>query len=237
MNRRNTIILLACAGVVSLMQLAAQGVTGRVGLEGLYLMTRFWPGSELETATYSFHDGALVRNPIATGKSLDVQTERATHPNDVGTYSLAGGQLVMTLAGKPQTAKFEPETGGCFGWDAGTFCPVDSFKPGTTLDGVFTGGASVGGGAVISSLTIIFKPDGSYRRDSAASFSNKGKVDASGGSIAAERGAYRIDGNALYLMPEGGKQQVVSTFPYDDGTKGAQPRSIYFGGGMLKRVK
>lgn len=223
---------------VPLKQVAAGGAAAGGGLDGLYFMTRFWPNTGLETATYSFHNGAVVRNPIAAGNSLDVQAERATHPNDVGTYSLSGGQLVMTLAGTPHTAKFEKETGGCFGWDAGVFCPVKTFKPGTTLDGTFTGGASVGGGAVMSSMTITFKPDGSYQLESAASFSSKGKVsNVSGGSTGGERGTYRINGNALTLMPQGGKQQVVSTFPYDDGSKGPEPRSIYFGGGMLKRAR
>ena len=57
-----------------------------------------------------------------------------------------------------------------------------------------------------------------------------------GSSAGSERGNYRIEGTALHLMPEAGKETVVSTFSYDDGSKGPARRSVYFGGGMLKRV-
>ena len=204
------------------------------GLNGLYFMTRFWVGSGLETSTYRFQNGTVVRNPIGS----DVQAERATHPKDVGTYQLQGGQLVFSMPDGNHSAKFEPETSGCFGWDAGSFCPVEVFKPGTTLDGTFEGGASVGGGAVMSSTAITFKRDGTYESESAVSFSTQGRTTAvSGGSVGKERGKYRIDGTAMHMMPDGGKETVVSTFPWDDGTQGPAPRSVYFGGGMIKRVK
>jgi hypothetical protein len=66
-------------------------------------------------------------------------------------------------AGTQKKAKFEPMDHGCFGWDAGIFCPVEVFKPGTTLDGTFEGGVSVGGGALMSSTTIAFNRDGTYQ--------------------------------------------------------------------------
>lgn len=204
------------------------------GLNGLYFMTRFWVGSGLETSAYRFQNGTVVRNPIGS----DVQAERATHPKDVGTYQLQGGQLQVNVAGSNHNAKFEPMDKGCFGWDAGIFCPVEVFKPGTTLDGTFEGGASVGGGAVMSSTAITFKRDGTYESESAVSFSTQGRTTAvSGGSVGKERGKYRIDGTAMHMMPDGGKETVVSTFPWDDGTQGPAPRRVYFGGGMMNRLK
>ena len=201
---------------------------------GLYLMTRYWPGSGLEMGAYLFRNGTVVRNPIGA----DIESERAVHPKEVGTFQLQGGNLMMNFAGTPQTARFESENGGCFGWDAGSFCPAEVFKPGATLDGVFEGGASVGGGAVMSSTAITFHADGSYTRESAASFKTTTSASTvSGGSTGADKGRYRIEGTALHLMPEGGKETVVSTFPYDDGSQGPAPRRVYFGGGMLKRIK
>lgn len=235
MKRTTISTLLLCAGTVLHGQEGGRAKAGSP--DGLYFMTRFWVGSGLETATYLFHNGEVAINPIAPGTALNVAAERAAHPNRVGTYRLAGGQLSMTFDGAPKTAKFEVEKDGCFGWDAGSFCPVKSFQAGATLNGRFTGGASVGGGAVISNMTITFKPDGTYQRESAASFATKSKVsETSGGSTGSEHGTYRIDGNALYIKPQGGREQAVNTFPYDDGTQGPAPRSIYFGGGMLKRA-
>ncbi len=236
MKKRITVVLLALASVTS-PGAAAKGAPAG-GLDGLYFMTRS-TGGDLETATYLFHAGTVVKNPIvSTAQDMNLQVERASHPNDVGTYSLQSGRLVLTMANGQQQEKFEPESGGCFGWDAGVFCPVEVFKPGTTLDGTFSGGASVGGGAVMSSMTITFKPDGSYQRESTGSFASKStRSTVTGGATGSERGRYRIEGTALHLMPEGGKATVVSTFPYDDGSKGPTPRSVYFGGGMLKRLK
>lgn len=206
--------------------------------DGLYLMTRFWPGSGLELATYRFQAGSVVKNPIGPAKNLDVQAERATHPNDVGTFRLEGGQLELTFTGKGQKAKFEPEDKGCFGWDAGIFCPVEIFKPGSTLEGTYEGGASVGGGTVMSSTTITFRRDGTYQRESIGSVSSKSASSTvSASSTGTEHGRYRVEGTALHLMPEGGKERVLSTFPYDDGSKGPAPRRLYFGGGMLKRLR
>src|SRR5512132_4017209 len=140
----------------------AIGPAAAADLDGLYLMTRFWPGSGLEIATYGFHDGRVVINPVGSGKTLDIAAERASHPKQVGTYKLQGGQLVVLMDGNTHQSKFEPESKGCFGWDAGIFCPVEAFKPGAALEGTFTGGASAGGGAVMSSTTITFAKDGTY---------------------------------------------------------------------------
>lgn len=204
------------------------------GVNGLYFMTRFWVSSGLEIATYRFQNGTVVRNPIAS----DLQAERATHANDVGTYQLQGGQLLVAVAGSNHTARFEPMDHGCFGWDAGIFCPAEVFKPGTTLEGTFEGGASVGGGALMASTMITFKRDGTYQCGTAVSFSSVGRTTAvAGGSTTSERGKYRIDGPALHMTPEGGQESVYSTFPWDDHTPGPAPQHVYLGGRMMNRLK
>lgn len=189
--------------------------------EGLYLMTRSAFGG-LTTEAYRFDDGTVVRNPIAPDQQ---------RPDDVGTYAIDGDQMTMTFGGEPATAEIEPGDEGCFFWDMGNFCPVGAFDD-DTLEGTFSGGASVGGGVVASVVTITFTPDGSYTLSTLGSVST---ADTAAGSSAVERGSYEIDGNLLTLTPEGGTPRSLTTFPYDDGSEGAQPRRIFFGGGMLKR--
>ncbi|WP_257388619.1 copper resistance protein NlpE [Tahibacter caeni] len=201
------------------------------GPHGLYLMTRYSVGT-LTLEAYRFADGAVVRNPIAAVD--EIERERTQRPQDVGTYRLDGGKLVMTFDRRPLSSEYEREDGGCFGWDGGSFCPVEPFASGARIDGVYTGGASVGGGAVMSAATLTLRGDGSYALSSVGSV-RTGTEAGSFGSSAEEQGRYRIDENALTLIPSGGAEKRFSSFPYDDGSAGPAPRRIYFGGGMLKR--
>ncbi len=90
----------------------------------------------------------------------------------------------------------------------------------------------------MASTDITFRPDGTYQKSSVGSFTSRSAASTvSGGSVGQEQGKYRIDGTALHLMPDGGQEKILSTFPYDDGTPGPAPRSVYFGGTMLKRAK
>ncbi len=222
--------------VIAASLLYVNAAVAQGSLNGLYFMTRL-SGSSLETATYLFHNGTLVKNPVSSSNTPNLDAERAIHPNDVGTYKLQGGQLTLTLLHSNRQARFEQMNGG-FGWDAGIFSPVEVFKPGATLDGTFTGGNSVGGGALMSSSNITFHRDGTYQSGTITSFDSKGRTsEVSGGSQSSEHGRYRIDGTALRMTPDGGKESVFSTFPWDDGTPGAAPRAVYFGGTMMTRAK
>jgi hypothetical protein len=231
LSKLTTIFLLAFAGL----SLTAAPTTAP---EGLYLMTRF-QGGGLEIRTYWFHNGAVVMNPVASTRILDLPAERALHGKAVGTYALQAGQLTLTFPDSNIKARFEADShGGGFGWNAGAFSPVEVFKPGATLEGTFSGGSSTGGGALMSSSNITFRRDGTYVSDSATSFSSQGRTSgASGESVGKESGRYRIDGIALHMIPNGGKETVVTTFPYDDGTTGPAPRSVYFGGGLMNHIK
>ncbi len=205
--------------------------------EGLYLMTRYRANSGVESRTYWFHNGTVVINPVASVKGLDIQAERAAHPNDVGTYQLQAGQLRFTFPNSDRTARFETIPGG-FGWDAGIFSPVEVFKPGATLEGTFSGGASAGGGAIMRSTVITFRRDGTYVSEAIGTVLSVGRTSAiSAGSTGTERGKYRIEVTALHMTPDGGKETVYNTFPYDDHTPGPAPRGVYFGGTLLTRTK
>jgi hypothetical protein len=211
------------------------GAYGSTGVDGLYYMTRTQFPSGLETATCWFHNGTVVYNPVDWTK-FDVPAERASHPQDVGTYSVQGGQLVVAWPGGEQwETKLDPY--GNFFWNNGNFLHVKIFKPGTTLDGTFSGGVSVGGGEILTSNTITFKRDGTYESGGQVSVHSEGDLTSvTGGSVGAEHGKYRIDGMTLHLMPEGGKETVVSTFPFGDDTNGPALR-LYFNGRMLTRAQ
>jgi hypothetical protein len=190
--------------------------------DGLYLMTRMVYGGSLETTAYRFDDGTVVRNPIAPEQQK---------PQDVGSYTLDGANLTMRFGEDESSSEVESGDEGCFFWDMGNFCPVGEFDQ-DTLDGSFSGGASAGFGAVTSTVTVVFRPDGSYTLASLGSVStSEGSAGGSGG----ESGRHELDRNLLTLTPDGGASRSLTTFPYDDGSEGAQPRRIFFGGGMLKR--
>jgi hypothetical protein len=106
------------------------------GPHGLYLMTRFSVGT-LTLEAYRFTDGTVVRNPIAG--IGEIERERAQRPQDVGSYRLDGDNLVMSFDGKPVSSTYERGDSGCFGWDAGSFCPVTTFAADTRIDGVYAG--------------------------------------------------------------------------------------------------
>lgn len=202
------------------------------GPHGLYLMTRFSVGT-LTLEAYRFNDGTVVRNPVAGVDAI--AQERAQRPQDVGSYRMEGGNLVMSFGNEPAVnSAYERDDGGCFSWDAQSFCPVKPFARDAKVDGVYSGGASVGGGAVMSASTVTFRSDGTYSLSSAASIKT-GTDAGTVGSTGAWQGRYRFDENGLTLSPDNGAEQRYSSFPYDDGSAGPAPRRIYFGGGMLKR--
>jgi hypothetical protein len=211
------------AAALAVMVFAVSACAGAGEPDGLYLMTRMVYGGSLETTAYRFDDGAVVRNPIAP---------ELQKPDDVGTYSVDGASMTMTFAGNATTSDVEDGDSGCFFWDMGNFCPVGEFED-DALDGTFSGGASAGFGAVSSAMTVTFKPDGSYTLSSTGAVVTS---EGSAGSSNEERGTYEIDGNLLTLTPESGAPRSLTTFPYDDGSEGAQPRRMFFGGGMLKRI-
>lgn len=206
----------------SLMLLLAACGAGAGEPDGLYLMTRMVYGGSLETTAYRFEGGKVVRNPIAPEQQK---------PEDVGSYTSDGANLTMRFGDAETTSEVESGDEGCFFWDMGNFCPVGEFDE-DALDGTYSGGASAGFGAVTSVVTVTFRPDGSYSLSSLGAVSTS---EGSAGSSGDETGRYEIDGNLLTLTPDGGASRSLTTFPYDDGSEGAQPRRMFFGGGMLKR--
>lgn len=201
---------------------------------GLYLMTRFSFGS-YNIEVWFFSKGKFAKTPKFVGKTLDFAGAEAQSPGTTGTFSISGDK--MTLVGpafKATESRLEPGAGagGCFYWNAGLYCPATSFGSGDALSGTFSG--SIGSGGASSAMTVKFTPDGKYEMSRSGSVQIPGAYAGSSGS---SRGRYELEGNVMRLTPEtGGAAMLMTTLPYDDGSKGLQPRRLYLGGFMLKRT-
>lgn len=207
--------------------------------DGLYLMTRYIPGSSLEIQGWYFKGGRLSNLPLGNVANFDFNAAAKAHPDRTGTYTISGKTMTINCAnGKKSEGSYEPGDQNCFYWDMGNFCPATPFPPNTKLSGVFEGGASAGYGAVANAHTITFNPDGTYKMSSAASLKSEvsNGTQLQGGATGEESGTYSISGTTMTLTG-GGKTRQVLTFPYDDGTKGPAPRRIMFDAIMLKHTK
>ena len=208
------------------------------GPQGLYMMTRMVMGSSLELAGWYFKNGQVAENPRGDVARFDFKAAAAEAPGTTGTFVLSGKTMTMSWAnGKKATADYEPGDHGCFYWDMGSFCPVEPFGKNQKIDGVFSGGASAGSGRVANATTLTLSGSGQYRLEQVGSVRSgaSGGTQLQAGSSGGESGTYELSGTGLVLKSASGKSRQVLAFPYDDGTKGPQPRRIFFDGAMLKR--
>jgi hypothetical protein len=106
---------------------------GAATLDGVYQMKRYSPGAtgRMEIATFTFHNGEVVRNPVGSADKPDAPIERLAHANAVGTYKQQAGELTLDLGGRNTKGKLEWAAGGCFRWDTALFCPVDGVLAGS----------------------------------------------------------------------------------------------------------
>ena len=221
--------------LVAVLLLAAFPALAAGPADGLYLMTRF-SGSSLSMDAFLFRKGQVARAPESDVEGFDFAAARSARPDRTGTYGMEGETLVVTWADGKTIASNYKQDKDCFGWNGGIFCPVKPFAKGARLEGKFSGGQSAGGGAVASSTTISFSPDGSYALSSTGSVSPGGGVAGSAASSSSETGSYELSGTSLTLRSAGGAAKKILVFPYDDGGKGKQPARLYFGGTMLRRA-
>ena len=206
--------------------------------QGLYMMTRMIMGSSLELAGWYFKNGHVAENPRGDIARFDFKAAAAQAPDTTGTFAISGKKMTMSWAsGKKATGDYEPGDRGCFYWDMGSFCPVEPFGKNQKIDAAFSGGASAGSGRVANATTLTLTSGGQYKLEQVGSVKSapSAGTQLQAGSSGAEAGAYELSGTVLTLKPAGGAPRQVLSFPYDDGTKGPQPRRIFFNGAMLKR--
>lgn len=207
--------------------------------DGLYLMVRVLMGSSPEISGWYFKNGKLSNRPMGNVANFDFNAAARANPDKTGTYTISGKKMIINWSnGKKSEGDYEPGDHNCFYWDMGSFCPVQPFPPGTKLSGTFEGGASAGYGAVSNAHTLILNADGTYKMSSASSLKSDSSNGSQlyGGASGEESGTYSINGTTM-TMTGGGKTRQVLTFPYDDGTKGPQPRRIMFDAIMMKHTK
>jgi hypothetical protein len=230
---------MAVLGVIASAILVAPRPALAAGPQGLYMMTRMVMGSSLEIAGWYFKNGQVAENPRGDIARFDFKAAAAESPAVTGTFAISGKTMTMSWAnGKKSTGDYEPGDHGCFYWDMGSFCPAEPFGKNQKLDGVFSGGASAGYGRVANATTLSLTSGGQYRLEQAGSVKSapSGGTQLQAGSSGGETGTYELSGTVLTLKPSGGKPRQILAFPYDDGTKGPQPRRIFFDGAMLKRL-
>jgi hypothetical protein len=239
MGKRVNAILL-----IGLLLSLASAIPARAAgpVDGLYLMVQYAFGS-LNLDAYYFKGGQVARSPQGKVATLDFAALKRAAPWKVGTVLMTNDMMEIRWGdGSVSKNRFEPEAAGpCFGFDAGTYCPVAGFKPGDRLNGSFEGGLSASSdrNAVRNARRIDFTADGHYAMDAVGSLLDlEEKTDqVMAFSSGSEQGTYELDGTALSLHPAGRKAYVVLTFPYDvGGDPKKAPDHVYFGGTMLKRL-
>jgi hypothetical protein len=210
--------------------------------DGLYLMLQYAFGS-LQLDAYYFKGGQVARSPQGNVATLDFAALKRAVPWKVGTVAMTNDIMEIRWGdGSVSKNRFEPEANGpCFGFDAGTYCPVSGFKPGDRLNGSFEGGLRASGerNAATNGRKIDFTADGHYSMDAVGSLLDLEEKSGQvlGFSSGTEQGTYELNDTALSLHPAGRKAYVVLTFPYDiGGDPKKMPDHVYFGGTMLKRL-
>ena len=206
--------------------------------KGIYMMTRMVMGSSLQIEGWYFKNGQVAENPRGDVARFDFKAAAAEAPGSTGTFTISGKNMTVSWAnGKKATGNYQPGDHGCFYWDMGSFCPVEPFGKNQKLDGVFTGGASAGSGRVANATTLTLMSSGQYQLEQVGSVTSapSAGTQLQAGSSGGDAGTYDLSGTVLILKSASGKSRHVLTFPYDDGTKGPQPRRMFFDGAMLKR--
>lgn len=209
----------------------------KAGLEGAYLRVEsFFMGTSLTLKNEGWFftkDGKFSKTPQGGFSFKDFAPKRKSD----GTYWITGGKITFAFAdgSKPLVYDFE-NTGNEIKWGGVGATRVEGFKPGWRLEGAYEGGSSIGGGALMSSSTIVFRRDGTYARESIANIqSTSSKSVVSGGTQTAAVGTYAFDGFTLTLKPNDAPAANYTVFAFGDKDAAGRPEYIYRDGVMMKR--
>lgn len=209
----------------------------KAGLEGAFLRVEsfFFSGSlTLNNQGWFFtKDGRFSKSPAGGFSFQDFKPGGASD----GTYWIADGQITLAWAdgSEPSVYDFESK-GGELRWGGLGSTRVEGFPKGWRFDGEYEGGASIGGGALMASNTIVFRRDGTFGRSSVASFrAESDRSVVSGGSTGEAAGTYEFDGFTLTLKNHGGEAQAFTVFAFGDKDAAGRPEYLYRDGTMMRR--
>ena len=211
----------------------------KAGLEGAWLRVEsvYW-GSNLSLSNQGWFftkDGRFSRAPTGGFDFKDFGKGPARKTD--GNYWIEGDKLHLQWADGSQTTEYGFARKGdelVLGGIGST--PVEGFKKGWRFDGEYEGGASVGGGAVANSNTLVFRKDGSFGSSSIGSIrSDSPQSTVSAGSQTQGGGTYEFDGYTLVLLHADGQLAKHTVFAFGDRDRAGRPEYIYRDGTMLRR--
>lgn len=218
----------------------ARPAGAKAGIEGAFLRVEtFYSGSSLSLSNQGWFftkDGRFSKAPRGGFDLKEFATTTEPRKTD-GSYWIADGKITFAWASgsKPTVYDFKVE-GDDLKWSGLGSVRVEGFKKSWRFDGEYSGGASIGGGALASSNTIVFRADGTYSRESVASFkAASDRSVVSGGSTGAAAGTYAFDGFTLSLTATDGTVQAFTVFAFGHNDAAGRPEYIYRDGQMMKR--
>ncbi|MCC6414783.1 MAG: hypothetical protein IT582_02610 [Opitutaceae bacterium] len=211
----------------------------KAGIEGVFLRVEsFFMGTSLTLSNQAWFftkDGKFSRAPSGGFSFKGFEPKR----NSDGTYWVAGGKITFAYAdgSKPLTYDFQNK-GDELKWGGLGASRVEGFPKGWRFDGVYEGGASIGGGAMASSSAVEFRRDGTYAREGVANVGNTTSQSVvSGGAQSRGAGTYAFDGYTLTLKPNDGAAVSYTVIAFGEKDAAGRPEYIYRDGTMMKRQK
>lgn len=209
------------------------------GLQGAWLRleTYYWNGSlSLSNYGWFFTKSGRVSRAPSEGFNFEEFEKADQAGKEDGVYWITGDKMTIRWAdgSKDWDYTFEKK-GDELVLDGTGATPVEGFKPGWRLEGEYEGGASLGGGALASSSTIVFRKDGTFARSSISSFKSTGDTtEISGGSQSASAGTYEFNGHTLTLKLNEGTATSYTVFAFGAKDGEGRPEYIYRDGTMMR---
>jgi hypothetical protein len=204
--------------------LALSAVSRAADIEpGLYLNTSYSNGYTSIGTVLIGPDHKFALNPRNGIDPFDWEAAAKASPGSVGTFTVVGNSVKVTLA-SGKTVGYEAEfSGGTFSaFDGGLITKAEAYKKDQTLDQSY--GGSIGTENVTSVISLTFKSDGTYTMNRLGAITG-GKVGddttrggENRGNASAEstvKGTYKLSGNTLTLTPDGGKAEKHTVLPFN----------------------
>jgi hypothetical protein len=209
------------------------------GLQGAWLRleTYYWNGSlSLSNYGWFFTKSGRVSRAPSGGFNFDDFEKTTQAGKEDGVYWIAGDKITIRWADGSKDWEYTfDKKGDELVLDGTGATPVEGFKPGWRLEGEYEGGASLGGGALASSSTIVFRKDGTFARSSISSFKSTGDTtEISGGSQSAAAGTYEFNGYTLTLKLNDGATTPYTVFAFGGKDGEGRPEYIYRDGTMMR---
>jgi hypothetical protein len=205
-------------------------------IEGAYMTVRSWMSGGVTIEAWFFtRNGRFSRSPSG-GINLAALATKPQPSRHEGTYRVENGRLLLAWAD------------GREAWDSpyqghqeslslgGQFASRRTgFPPGWRFNGTYEGGASVGGGAVSSSNTLVFRADGTFSRSGIVNFTSVGRTsEVSGGATNASQGTYDFE-EFILILRENGTETRSTVLSFGSTNEAGLPEQIYREGGMMRR--